>query len=197
MRDAIQARLLLVVGIDDPPRRLGDVSALQHHLFGFGVLLPARPRLDVHGTELPLLEWIVDAHEEAKLLLFVADGEPVLQQDNARTHQHALEFGNGMEEFLVLLFRAESHHPLDAGAVVPAAVEQDDFSAGQMRGVALKIPLGAFALAGSRQRRDPADPRIEALRDPLDDPALSRRVAALEDDHDLQLMVHDRVLQFH
>src|SRR6516164_5792861 len=63
--------------------------------------------------------------------------------------------------------------------------------------VALKIPLGSFALAGSRQRRDPADPRIEALRDPFDDPTLSRRVAALEDDHDLQLVVHDPVLQFH
>src|SRR5215470_6218537 len=143
-------------------------------------------------------EWIVDAHEEAKLLLLVADGKPVLQQDDARTHQHALEFGNGMEELLVLFFRAESHDPLDAGAVVPAAAEQDDFSAGRkMRHVALKIPLGSFALAGSRQRGDPADPRIEALRDPFDDPTLSRRVAALEDDHDLQLVVHDPVLQFH
>src|SRR5947209_16139035 len=53
MRDAVQARLLLVVGVNDPPRRLGDIGALQHHLFGFGVLLPARPRLDIHGTELP------------------------------------------------------------------------------------------------------------------------------------------------
>src|SRR6516225_10976877 len=103
-----------------------------------------------------------------------------------------------MEELLVLFFGAESHHPLDAGAVVPAAVEQDDFSAGgKMRHVALKIPLGAFALAGSRQRRDRADPRIEALRDPLDDPALSRRVAALEKDDDLELLLHDPVLQLH
>src|SRR3984893_4926191 len=188
MRDAVQAHLLLVVGVDDPPRRLGDISALQHDLFGFGVLLPARPRLDVHGTELPLLEWIVDAHEEAKLLLLVADGKPILQQDNARTDQHALEFGNGMEEFLVLFFRAESHHPLDAGAVVPATVEQGDFSAGrQMRRVALNIPLGAFTPAGSRQPRDPAAPRIEALRDPLDDPPLSPPVAALVAAHDLQL----------
>src|SRR5262245_65509157 len=97
-----------------------------------------------------------------------------------------------MEELLVLFFRAESHHPLDAGAVVPAAVEEDDFPAGgKMRHVALKIPLGAFALARSRQGRDPADPRIEALRDPLDDPDLYRRVAAIEEDHDLELMLHD------
>src|SRR5262249_19161693 len=103
-----------------------------------------------------------------------------------------------MEELLVLFFRAESHHPLDAGAVVPAAIKQDDFSAGgKMRHVALEVPLGAFALARSRQRRDPADPQIEALRDPLDDPALSRGVAALEDDHDLELLLHDPVLQLH
>src|SRR5262245_46032091 len=99
-----------------------------------------------------------------------------------------------MEELLVLLFRAESHHPLDAGAVVPTAVDKDDCpSGGKMRHVALKIPLRAFALARSRQRRDPADPRIEALRDPLDDPALSRRVAALEEDHNLELLLHDPV----
>src|ERR1700730_4986567 len=190
MRAAVQARLLLVVGVDDPPRRLGDIGALHHHLFGFGVLLPARPRLDVHGTELPLLEWIVDAHEEAKLLLLVADRKPVLQQDNARTDQHALEFRDRMEEFLVLVSRAESHPPLDAGAVVPAAVEQDDFSAGrQMRHVALKIPLAAFALAGSRQRRDPADPRIEGLRAPLDDPTPSRPVSTLASGLHLPLLV--------
>src|SRR5262245_18574341 len=66
-----------------------------------------------------------------------------------------------MEELLVLFFRAESHHPFDAGAVVPAAVEQDHFSAGgKMRHIALEVPLGAFALARSRQPRDPADPRM-------------------------------------
>src|SRR5262249_35382863 len=72
------------------------------------------------------------------------------------------------------------------------------FSAGgKMRHAALKVPLGAFALARSGQRRDPADPRIEALRDPFDDPALSCRVAALEDDHDLELLLHDPVLHLH
>jgi hypothetical protein len=145
-----------------------------------------------------LLERIVDAHEEAKLLLLVGDREPVFQQDGSRSHQHALEFGDGMEEFLVLVFRAESHHPLDAGAVVPAAIEQHDLSAGrQVRHVALEVPLGAFALARSGQSSDTAYPRIEALRDSLDDPALPRRVAPLEDDHDLALIVLNPILQLH
>src|SRR5262249_10564476 len=103
-----------------------------------------------------------------------------------------------MEELLVLFFRAESHYPLDAGAVVPAAVEQDDFSAGgKMRHVTLEVPLGAFALARSPAPRDPADPRVESLGARLDAPALPRRVAALEDDHDLELLLHDPVLQLH
>src|SRR3954465_2218978 len=103
-----------------------------------------------------------------------------------------------MEEFLVLLVRAEAHDALDAGAIVPAAVEQHDFAAGGKMGhVALEIPLGAFALVGSRQRGDPADPRVKALGDALDDPALAGGVAALEEDDHLELFVLDPVLQLH
>ena len=119
-----------------------------------------------------------------------------LIEDDAGAHQHALEFGHGLEEFLVLLRRAETHHALDAGAVVPAAVEQDDLAAGRQVGhVALEIPLRALALAGGRQRRDAADPRIEALRDALDDAALAGGVAAFEDHDDLELLVLHPVLQ--
>src|SRR6185369_12647652 len=105
---------------------------------------------------------------------------------DSRSHQHPFELRNGMEEFLVLLVRAEAHDALDAGAIVPAAVEQDDFAAGgKMSHVALEIPLRAFALVGSRQRGDPADPRVEALGDALDDPALAGGIAALEEDDHL------------
>src|SRR5450755_147831 len=102
-----------------------------------------------------------------------------------------------MEEFLALLRRAETHHALDAGAVVPAAVEQDDLPAGrQVGGIALEIPLRTLALVGGRQRGDPADARIETLGDPFDDTALAGRIAALEDDDDLELLVEHPVLQF-
>ena len=42
--------------------------------------------------------------------------------------------------------------------------------------------------SGVVQRRHPADTRIEALRDALDGTALPRRVPALEDDDDFQLV---------
>jgi hypothetical protein len=88
------------------------------------------------------------------------------------------------------------HDALDTGPVVPAAIEQHDLAAGrQMGGIALEIPLRALALVGSRQRGDPADARIEALRDPLDDAALAGGVAALENDDDLELLVQHPVLQ--
>ena len=104
--------------------------------------------------------------------------------------------GTELEKLLVFGVRAEAHHPLDARAVVPAAVEQHDFAAGgQMRDVALEIPLAALALVRRRQRRDAADARIEPLRDALDDAALARGIAPLEDHHDFELLMHDPVLQ--
>ena len=170
--------------------------ALEHHLLGLGVLLPAPARLEVHRAQLPLLQRIVDAHQEAQMLLLVGDREPIFDQDDARAHQHALELRRGLEELLVFLVGAEAHDALDARAVVPAAVEQHDFAAGgQVRGVALEIPLAALALARRRQRRDAADARIEPLRDALDDAALARGIAPLEQHDDLELLVHDPVLQ--
>ena len=104
--------------------------------------------------------------------------------------------GTDAEELLDSSVGAEAHHALDAGAVVPAAVEQHDLAAGrQMRDVALEIPLRALALARRRQRRDAADARIEPLGDALDDAALAGGVAAFEQHDDLELLVHDPVLQ--
>ena len=91
---------------------------------------------------------------------------------------------------------AEAHDPLDAGAVVPAAVEQHDLAAGrQMRHVALEVPLRALALVRRRQRHDAADARVQALGDALDDAALAGGIAPLEDHHDLQLVGLHPVLQ--
>ena len=44
MLDAVQARAFLVDGLHHPPRRFGDMRALQHHFLRLGVLLPATAR---------------------------------------------------------------------------------------------------------------------------------------------------------
>src|SRR5256885_6952480 len=68
--------------------------SLQHGFLGLGVVLPAAAALEVHGTELPLLERVVHAAQKAQVLLVVGDGEPVLHQRDARAHQHLLELGD-------------------------------------------------------------------------------------------------------
>jgi hypothetical protein len=89
----------------------------------------------------------VHAHHEAEMLLVVRDREPVLDEHDAGTHEHALKLGDRAQELLDILVRAEAHDALDAGAVVPGAVEQHDLAArGQVRDVALEIPLRALAL---------------------------------------------------
>ena len=100
------------------------------------------------------------------------------------------------EKSLHLLKRAEFHHPLDAGAVVPAAIEDHDFARGrQMPHVALNIHLRLLALGRRRQRDDAIDARADALGDRLDDAALAGAVAAFEQDHDFQSLGDDPELQ--
>jgi hypothetical protein len=139
---------------------------------------------------------VVEASLEAALLLLVADREPVLDEDDPGPDEHPLEFGARAQELPVLLLGAEAHHPLDAGAVVPAPVEEDHLAGSrQLFGVALEIPLGLLALGGRAQGYDPADPRIEAGRDRLDRPALARGVTALEDHDDAEPRVPDPLLE--
>ena len=172
------------------------MGALEHDLLRLGVVLPAAARLEVHRAQFPLLERVVDAAQEARVLLFVGDREPVLDELDARADQHLLELGHRTEELLVLLVGAEPHHPLHAGAVVPAAVEQHHLArSGQVRGIALEVPLGAFAVVGRGQCGHPAHPRVEPLGDPLDDAALAGSIAALEQDHHLVARGDHPVLQ--
>ena len=70
-------------------------------------------------------------------------------------------------------------------------------AAGKCADIALEIPLRALALGRRRQRHHPADARVEPLGDALDDAALAGGVAALEQHHHLQLLVHHPVLQLH
>ena len=122
---------------------------------------------------------------EPALLLLVAHREPVLAQQDPLLDQHALEHRALVEEPAVLVRGAEAHHPLDACAVVPGPVEENDLARrGQVIDVPLEVPLRALAFGRDRQGDDPGDPGVEELRDPFDRAALARGVTALEDDDD-------------
>ena len=122
---------------------------------------------------------------ETTLLLLVADREPVLDEDDPGPDEHPFELRAGPHELAVLVVRAEAHDPLDAGAVVPASVQQHHLAGRrQMGDVALEIPLGPFSLGRRRERDDTRDPRAHALGDPLDGAALAGRIAALEEHDD-------------
>ena len=196
--DAVQPRPLLVVRVHHVPRRLRDVAHREHPVLGLGIVHPARARLEVHRAELPALRRIVDPRPEPLLLLFVRHREPVLDEDDARPHQHALELRTRAQEFLVFRLRAEPHHVLHARAVVPAAVEQHHFPrGGQVRHVALEIPLRFFLVRGRAQGHHAADAGIQAFRDALDRAALARGVAPLEDRDHPQPLLLDPLLELH
>ena len=118
---------------------------------------------------------------------------------DARAHQHPLELRAGAQELLVLVLRAEAHHPLDARPVVPAPVEEDDLArGGQVRGRSAGSTTGSSrarvgaARATTRQTRG-----FMALGDALDDAALARGIAALEDHDDFEAGVLDPFLELH
>jgi hypothetical protein len=78
-----------------------------------------------------------------------------------------------------------AHHALDAGAVVPRAVEQHDVTCGrEVRDVALEVPLPALGLGRLGQRDEVALAWIEVLADRVDRPALAGAVAPFEQHHD-------------
>src|SRR5262249_55669013 len=101
------------------------------------------------------------------------------------------------EEMTHLLVRAEFHDPFDAGAVVPAPVEDDDFAGrGEMREIPLDLHLRLFAFRRRGERDDAKDARTDALGDGLDGAPFTRYVPPFEQDADLESLVLDPLLQF-
>jgi hypothetical protein len=93
--------------------------------------------------------------------------------------------------------RAEAHHFLDAGAVVPGPVEQHDFTgSGQVLNVSLEIPLSALNVAWLFKSDDPSPSWIEMFHETFDGSSLSRGVAPLEENHHLLFRRFDPSLHF-
>jgi len=64
-----------------------------------------------------------------------------------------------------------------------------------MRDVALHVHLRLLALGGCRQRHDAEDPGADAFDDALNHPTLSRRIAPLEHNDNLEALVFYPELQ--
>src|SRR5208337_1346242 len=140
--NAVEAGTLLIIRRHHVPRGGGCVRGTQHGVASPRVVVPAAMRLQIHWTQFPALRRVFDTCEEAAMLLLFRDIEPVLQQDDAIADNEVFEDGTAFEKLLVFLLGAEPHHMLDPGAVVPAPVADDDFSArGQMLNVALRVDL--------------------------------------------------------
>ena len=95
--------------------------------------------------------------------------------------------GHSSRKSPILLLGAEAHHMLDAGAVVPTAVEDHDLAGGrEMLHVPLHVHLALFPIRRGGQRDNAKHARADALGDGADGPALARAVASLEHDDDAQ-----------
>ena len=117
--DAVEAGAFFVVGADDGPRRVAGMGVEEHGVFGFGVVVPAIKRLDVHGGEFPVLQGIVAAGDEAAQLFLAGYGEPEFEEMDAAGDEHTFQFWGLAHEEQVFVGFAEAHHAFYAGAVVP------------------------------------------------------------------------------
>src|SRR5690606_5953522 len=115
-----------------------------------GVVAVALARLEVDRRQLPALERIVEPLGEALLLPGLVAAQPVFEQQDAVIDQLPFETRRRLQERLDLGVAGVAHHLFDPGAVVPAAVEQDDLARRrELRRVTLEIPLPRLAFAGA------------------------------------------------
>ena len=180
----VDASTLLVVGLDDSPRRNLKVGEQEHSLFRFGVFLPLVLGHYVYGAHLPLLERIRGALLEAPELLALAHGEVELDQVYAAVHNHALQQRHMLHKEPVLRIGGEAHNALNAGAVVPRAVEQHDFArCGEVADVALKVPLPGFHVGRLVERDNMRAAGVPVFHKAGDGAALAGGVPPLEQDN--------------
>src|SRR5262245_53859537 len=85
---------------------------------------------------------------------------------------------------------------LDAGAVVPTAIEYHDFARRrEVLHVSLHVEHRLLAIGRSRQRDNAKDTRADTLRDGANRPTFTGSVAALKNDDDAEPLGLDPILQ--
>ncbi len=173
------------------------VSCTQEHLIAGGaVRFPELLRLRVEGADFPLRQRVALARFEALLLLVLRDVEVVLEEADAGADEHVLEAQDGLHELVILRIGTEAHDALDAGAVVPGAVEQHELArGGQVRHVTLEVPCRLVAVGGFTEGDDARLAGAEMLREALNGAVFAGGVAALEDDEDAFAVADEMTLQ--
>src|SRR5271170_2819984 len=125
MRYAIQPRVLLVVGIDDVPGRKGSIGREKHIVSRARVVVPSPMRFEVHWTKFPDFPTVVDATEKALGLFLLTHLKPILYQYDSIFDHCAFPIRAHLQKSSCVFSGAEAHNPLDAGAVVPATIEDN------------------------------------------------------------------------
>src|SRR5262249_50330989 len=139
---------------------------------------------------------ILDAGFHAPLLLLLTDLQPELDQIDPGINEESLKRRNVFEKSLVLFLRAEIHHVLDSGAIVPTAVENDDLaSCRKMLEIALPIKLRLFPVGRSRQRHKAEHAWADALGDRFDRSSLACGIAPFEHDDGAQPLMFHPILE--
>src|SRR6266436_3168957 len=94
------------------PWRPPGVSGVEHPVASAGIIEPMASRRQIHCTQLPLPQWVVDARLETALLLFVADLQPDFDQLDSTINDVSLRLGAIFQKRLILFLAAEAHHML-------------------------------------------------------------------------------------
>src|SRR5471030_2683951 len=195
MSNAVKPGFFLINTLHDPPGCFRNMRPFQHHFFRLGIILPTLTAFQIHGAQLPLLKWVVDARQKTRFLFLIGDREPIFDDLNPTACQHFFELWHAAEKLFILSVTTKAHHFFYPGAVVPTAVKQHHFSCRrQMRYVALEIPLSTLTIVRCRQRRNPASAWIQALSDPLDHATFTSGVTAFKHNDQSMTGSHDPVL---
>ena len=129
-----------------------------------------------------MLQRIAFPGEEAAQLLGLSDVQPDLEKQDAFLCQHAFEVGHLRKERVLFRFAAKPEHRFHNRAVIPGAVEENDFTLGrQVPDITLKIPFSSLAVRWFGQRDGPRDAGVQIFVEAFDRTAFSRGVAAFKD----------------
>lgn len=195
--NAVEAGAFFIVGTQNIPGSPIGVGRFQHRVARAGVFKPLGAGGQIRRAQFPLAEGIGDARFEAALLFGVAHFQPEFDERDVAPDDVFFDFRTAFQEKFVLVLRAKAHHVLDAGAIIPAAIENNDFTRrGKMRHVTLQINLSLFTVGRCWQRDNAKDARADAFSDGADGAALACTVAAFKENDDAEAFVFYPFLKF-